>query len=84
MTNTKLPAFRPSEILRIEDLDKLSTPELAEYFLVMKPEINAAMDDYQRDKFHQRDRDELLAACQSIFNGSGVGSFLSPRERVGQ
>jgi hypothetical protein len=83
LETVKLPSFRPSEILRVEDLDKLSTPELAEYFLVMKPEINAAMDPYQRDKFHERDRDELLNACVSIFNDSGVGRFLSRRQEVG-
>ena len=65
-----------SSILRIEDLDKLSTSELAEYFLVLNPKINAAMAQFHRDQFHDRDRDEMLHTCRKTFKHSGVGSVL--------
>lgn len=70
------PDFRPSEILRIEDLDKLSTPELAEYFLVLNPKVNVVMAPEHRNEFHDRNRDELLYICRETFKHSGVGSVL--------
>jgi len=81
MSHSK-PDFRPSEILSIEDLDKLTTAELAEYFLVMMPEVNAVMHPVHRDEFRSRDRAELLDSCRKLFKSRGIGSVWSRREEA--